>query len=739
MLHVNYFEEQLNRLSQSLIGLEQACHEAQIAINEVVLPLFEAEQRRAREAEIRNVQLELVKEALAEKKPNFADYNHRYQEQLKHWYHEFIEQYRELLSNKDRPYLFKDGKLIKINANNREHYVQTFIVQELDALIKAHEDFTLDSITDLQNVVDELQQRLLILENINGQSQQDRVNLYSQRAPQLDDLIKQTYEKRQELTMEYFEKNIWVACEKGDLISLDKLIKQEWYFNRKKLVNQTHLETGDTLAHVAARCGHIKILQLLQSYGAKIEAVNKYDYGLLHLAVKGQHLDMVKYLILTAQMNINALGEFGRTPLHIAAYEGHELMVRFLLEQKARVNVKVNKEQYEQTPLHMAASRGHVKTVQWLLRFRANPRVVNTHGETPLMEAVLSNQPAVVKVFFNEGVWLSHDQVQSLQDTAKRIKNPAMLLSILPPLRAQIELVNYSMQQLLGIHSADEAVTSSEPVSPIITEANTSNIPIKQSAEFVTMTQHKEANIKNLADKLGQKGMFKVLPSIGPKSLEKVSNRTGLNKTLRLRLATQLPAELKPGKALDAGDCFFDACAQAINAMPNQQDEYTAKSLRILCHDYALKIEKTSQLDKQHNWIYQAFLTETRQDAEQASRHYQDYMANISYTADEKQKGYGLNEELARWGSDIDGRIIAKALKLQLHIIELHDNPQVIAHQLINGDGNHSIENFDYTIQDAIHLAVGLNHFVPVLPVKNLRPTNNVANDTINTQPQLGY
>lgn len=64
---------------------------------------------------------------------------------------------------------------------------------------------------------------------------------------------------------------------------------------------------------------------------------------------------------------------FSFTPLHVAAHFGQIQMVRFLLENDAKVE-SVTKDLY--TPLHQAAQQGHTLIINLLLKHKADPNAV---------------------------------------------------------------------------------------------------------------------------------------------------------------------------------------------------------------------------------------------------------------------------------------------------------------------------------------------------------------------------
>ena len=209
-------------------------------------------------------------------------------------------------------------------------------------------------------------------------------------------------------------------------------------------------------------------------------------------------------------------------------------------------------------------------------------------------------------------------------------------------------------------------------------------------------------------------------------------------------LKKALPEGFKIGASLGDGDCFFDSMAQSLSSMGNKH--YAAKNLRKISHDYVVTLGKVS---KDENWIYQRFLNEAKrlhpegeyEASLAAANECSHYMANIAYTNEEIEKGHGLNASTAIWGEqDIDGRILCEQLKINFHVIEIHDTGEgiILGHQL-NGKSIDEHE-VNYQSQDTAHVIVFNNHFVPLLPASfliheevidsNSHPAKNSRNST---------
>lgn len=141
--------------------------------------------------------------------------------------------------------------------------------------------------------------------------------------------------------------------------------------------------------------GHIEVVKLLASHGAEVACKDKKFYTPLHAAASSGMISVVKYLLdlgvdvssaHTAQtfctlsssrkrqnlscffpplfgftfpvrlIQINEPNAYGNTPLHVACYNGQDVVVNELIECGAKVN-RVNDKGF--APLHFTASSRH--------------------------------------------------------------------------------------------------------------------------------------------------------------------------------------------------------------------------------------------------------------------------------------------------------------------------------------------------------------------------------------------
>ena len=147
-----------------------------------------------------------------------------------------------------------------------------------------------------------------------------------------------------------------------------------------------------------------------------IEDLNKADKKgktPLHIAAENGHTEIVKALLTGEGIDINARGDSNLTPLHYAARNGHIEVVEVLLKNGAPVDLV--SDEYD-TPLHYAAQNGHTKVVEVLLKNGANIEAEGTYYNqslgidftlTPLHYAAEWCQAKVVELLLKNGACVS--------------------------------------------------------------------------------------------------------------------------------------------------------------------------------------------------------------------------------------------------------------------------------------------------------------------------------------------
>ena len=166
---------------------------------------------------------------------------------------------------------------------------------------------------------------------------------------------------------------------------------------------------GAPLIVLAARYASLQVLRYLIAAGAEINAASlPTGETALMLAsyfnaddttgrgATNERYELAVRLLVEAGASLENAPNF-YTPLAYAAYQGHNRIVRYLIERGARVDGGADGGiAYVNTPLMMAAMQGHADTAIWLLRAGANPKVRIHMGHTAAELAQKNNHGNVI-------------------------------------------------------------------------------------------------------------------------------------------------------------------------------------------------------------------------------------------------------------------------------------------------------------------------------------------------------
>lgn len=94
----------------------------------------------------------------------------------------------------------------------------------------------------------------------------------------------------------------------------------------------------------------------------------------------------------------------GQTPLHIAAAEGDEILVKYFYGVRASASITDNQDR---TPMHLAAEYGHAHIIELLAdKFKASILERTKDGSTLMHIASLNGHADCAMMLFKKGVYL---------------------------------------------------------------------------------------------------------------------------------------------------------------------------------------------------------------------------------------------------------------------------------------------------------------------------------------------
>jgi ankyrin repeat protein len=190
------------------------------------------------------------------------------------------------------------------------------------------------------------------------------------------------------LLLGYLQDNAKVAC--ASRILLEPRLKH--YFRQNPTIATEFLGM-----HLCAFFGLHHSLQGLRNAGGKPASQDCSGRTPLHWAAENGHDMVVRWLLVQDDVKVNIKDGMNDTPLSDAATKGHDKVVRLLL---AWDDIEVNvKDERNRTPLSYAAIEGHGEVVKLLLaRDDIDVNVKDELNWTPLSFAAAQGHDEVVKL-----------------------------------------------------------------------------------------------------------------------------------------------------------------------------------------------------------------------------------------------------------------------------------------------------------------------------------------------------
>ncbi|TYZ69362.1 hypothetical protein PybrP1_001352 [[Pythium] brassicae (nom. inval.)] len=212
-----------------------------------------------------------------------------------------------------------------------------------------------------------------------------------------------------------------LAALRGSAAVLDLLLNGPHASRLQAVVNAQATRAQETALHLAARGGHSGCVRiLLQSPHARSSLRNAKGSNALHLA-------------LLQSFNVDALvGEFtalgtagdsdetfqsldeatGRNCLHTAIIRGFRAVALALVREK-RVQLNTATRDGGWSPLHLAVMVEEVPVVEALLAAGSMLDMVDSDGQTPLLQACLGGKLELVRLLLHAGANPAHQNKQA--------------------------------------------------------------------------------------------------------------------------------------------------------------------------------------------------------------------------------------------------------------------------------------------------------------------------------------
>ncbi|MBU1143055.1 MAG: ankyrin repeat domain-containing protein [Firmicutes bacterium] len=140
-------------------------------------------------------------------------------------------------------------------------------------------------------------------------------------------------------------------------------------------------------------------LEYVKLHFSHIAMVDEKKKSLLHYAVLGSALDVIKYL-LDLDINVNMTDSHGETPLFDCARKGKLDIAKLLISKFASVNVE---NRVGELPIHLAAFKGDPDMIKLLIESGAYLNKKTAEDKLPVHYAIAGGRVEVIQFLLKEG------------------------------------------------------------------------------------------------------------------------------------------------------------------------------------------------------------------------------------------------------------------------------------------------------------------------------------------------
>lgn len=133
----------------------------------------------------------------------------------------------------------------------------------------------------------------------------------------------------------FFDNSVW-----DDYEDLVYAIERDKYEQAIKIADEDAISplevirpTGDTIMHVCAEFGRLKMFKFFYNGGGDMWSKNYADELPIHIAAREGQNETIEYILDTSNVPVDVQSIDGWTPFHYAVSNGYEWTVEFLLKR----------------------------------------------------------------------------------------------------------------------------------------------------------------------------------------------------------------------------------------------------------------------------------------------------------------------------------------------------------------------------------------------------------------------
>ena len=168
----------------------------------------------------------------------------------------------------------------------------------------------------------------------------------------------------------------------------------------KNFINSKTQTEYLTPLHYASFRGNLKVMKLLISNHADINALSLNGLNMLHKAAQGNKPSAIIFYNKKYNIDLNSSDNDNLNALHLATISGMDSSVIYLLSLGMDPNAQdINGN----TPLHYAVKYNQIRIIKKLLQNGAKKNIINkTQKKTPVMMA--EDKPEILEIFRKKGI-----------------------------------------------------------------------------------------------------------------------------------------------------------------------------------------------------------------------------------------------------------------------------------------------------------------------------------------------
>ncbi|XP_067656470.1 serine/threonine-protein phosphatase 6 regulatory ankyrin repeat subunit B-like [Haliotis asinina] len=180
-----------------------------------------------------------------------------------------------------------------------------------------------------------------------------------------------------------------------------RLDMMTYVLSHTKLDINSRGQYGRTPLMLAAKSGHKRMFELLMDKGGDVSLRDDHSDNILHVVCYRGNVEMVKYILAHTKLDVNSKGYYGRTPLMVAANEGHKIAFELLVERGGDISII---DVLGNNIIHLACNGGDIESVRYILS-QSNVDVNRRRRDkrTPLMNAAYNGHKKMFALIVERG------------------------------------------------------------------------------------------------------------------------------------------------------------------------------------------------------------------------------------------------------------------------------------------------------------------------------------------------